>query len=409
MTKQDNSTKHTNLIVPATRRQFGKTLAGAAIGASGMAGPWVISARGEQPINLGGLFHLTGPGSIWGPMMRQCMELAISEINDNGGVLGRQLAMIAEDDGTSTDLAVQKGNKLVQRDEVKALFGVVYSSVRAAVAANIAERYRVPYFYPPYWESGTSCGRYFISMGAIPNQQLDFFLPFLIEKFGPKLYCVGQDYNWPRESIGYIEKALAKHGGELVGTEYVPFDQNDWSSIILRIKRAKPDVFFPFIGGNGLVTCLKQFYDFGFDDIGVAATLMDEMYVPAFEPELRKGMHCSVSYLMEQENEVNKRFVSAFKEKFGADAILNNMGEGLYDSVHMWKLAVEKAGSFDIEKTVDALDGLSFNAPQGEISIDGKTNHAALHQLIAEVRADGGFNILKDFGKVAAVTDCTPN
>ena len=391
-----------------TRRTFGKMIGGGLVGATALTGgPWIISARGEETIKLGGLFHMTGPGSIWGPMMQQCMMLAVDEINQSGGVLGRQLEMLAEDDATSTDMVVQKGSKLVQRDGVSALFGVVYSSVRAALAANVAERFRVPYFYPTYWESQTSCGRYFISMGAIPNQQLDFFIPFLIEKFGPKIYCVGQDYNWPRVSIAYIEQLLPKHGGELVGQEYVPFDQSDWSSIIQRVKSAQPDVFFPFIGGNGLVACLKQFYDFGFDGISVAATLMDEMYTPAFEPELRQGMYCSASYLMELDNPVNKAFVSNFKAKFGADAILNNMGEGLYDSVHIWKLAVEKAGSFDREKTVDALDGISFNAPQGEITIDGTSNHAALHQIIAEVRADGGFDIVKDFGKVAAITDCS--
>jgi len=372
-----------------TRRRFGKIAGGAVIGGAVMGGPWIIKARGEETIKLGGLFHMTGDGSIWGPMMEQCMGLAVDQINADGGVLGRQLVMVSEDDATSTDVVVQKGTKLVQKDGVKAMFGIVYSSVRAALAANVAGRFKVPYFYPTYWESQTSCGRYFISMGAIPN-----------------FYCVGQDYNWPQVSIAYIEGLLQQHGGKLVGKEFVPFDQSDWSSIIQRIKGAKPNVFFPFIGGNGLIACLKQYYDFGFDGTAVAATLMDEMYVPAFEPELRKGMHCSVSYLMELDNPVNKAFVAAFKKKYGADAILNNMGEGLYDSVHVWKLAVEKAGSFDIEKTVDALGGISYNAPQGEISIDGKSNHAALHQIIAEVRADGGFTILKDFGKVAAKTDC---
>ena len=283
---------------------------------------------------------------------------------------------------------------------------MVYSSVRAAVAANVAARYRVPYFYPTYWESQTSCGRYFISMGAIPNQQLDFFIPYLIEKHGPRMYCVGQDYIWPRVSIDYIEGLMKQHGGELVGKEFVPFDQSDWSSIIRRIKDAKPNVFFPFIGGNGLIACLKQFYDFGLGGTAIASTLMDELYVPAFEPALRKGMLCSVSYLMELDNPVNKAFVAAYRKAYGADAILNNMGEGQYDSVYLWKLAVEKAGTFDVEKTVDALGGVSFNAPQGEISIDGTSNHAALHQIIAEVRADGGFTVLKDFGKVAARTNC---
>jgi ABC-type branched-subunit amino acid transport system substrate-binding protein len=188
-----------------TRRRFGRIAGGAVIGGAVLGGPWIIKARGEETVKLGGLFHMTGDGSIWGPMMQQCMELAVEQINADGGVMGRQIEMIAEDDATSTDVVVQKGTKLVQKDGVKAMFGVVYSSVRAALAANVAERYKVPYFYPTYWESQTSCGRYFISMGAIPNQQLDFFIPFLMEKFGPNFYCVGQDYNWPQVSIDYIE------------------------------------------------------------------------------------------------------------------------------------------------------------------------------------------------------------
>jgi urea transport system substrate-binding protein len=393
-------------IQALTRRHFAKLAGGATLATAVTGGPFIISARGEETAKIGGLFHMTGGGSIWGPSMKQCMELAVSEINAAGGVLGQQLELVSEDDNTSPDVAVQKGAKMVQADGVKALVGVVYSSVRAAVAQNVAARFRIPYFYPTYWESQTSCGRYFISMGAIPNQQLDFFIPFLIEKYGPRLYCVGQDYIWPRVSIDYIEQLLKQHGGELVGKEFVPFDQSDWSSIIRRIKDAKADVFFPFIGGDGLIACLKQYYDFGFDGTAVAATLMDELYTPAFQPELRKGMVCSISYLMELDNPVNKAFVANFKKAYGPDAILNNMGEGQYDSVYVWKAAVEKAGSFDVEKTVDALGGITFNAPQGEITIDGVSNHAALHQIIAEVRADGGFDVLKDFGKVAAKTDC---
>ena len=404
MARQEDKTK--NALRGLTRRRFTKLAGGTVAAATAMTGPWIIAARGEETIKLGGLFHMTGAGSIWGPSMRQCMELAINEINEQGGVLGQQLEMIAEDDNTSPDVAVQKATKMVQQNGVKALAGVVYSSVRAAVATNVAARHRVPYFYPTYWESQTSCGRYFISMGAIPNQQLDFFIPYLIERHGPKIYCVGQDYIWPQVSIEYIEGLLKQHGGELVGKEFVPFDQSDWSSIIRRIKDSKADVFFPFIGGDGLIACLKQYYDFGFDNTKIAATLMDELYTPAFQPETRKGMLCSVSYLMELDNEVNKKFVANYKKAYGQDAILNNMGEGLYDSVHMWKLAAEKAGSFDIEKTIDALGQVSFNAPQGEISIDGVSNHAALHQIIAEVRADGGFDVLEDFGKVAAKTSC---
>ena len=388
-----------------TRRDLGKIAAGALLTGVALKAARTLSSRSDEAIRIGGLFHLTGDGSIWGPSMKQCMELAVNQINAQNGVLGRPIEMLAEDDSTSPDVAVQKSLKMIQAGGARALFGVVYSSVRAAVAVYAA-RNRTPYFYPTYWEGGTSCGRYFVSVGAIPNQQLDFFIPFLMERYGPRIYCVGQDYIWPRISIDVVENLLKKHGGQLVGKEFVPFDQSDWSSIIRRIKAASPDVFFPFIGGDGLIACLKQFYDFNMGRTRVASTLIDELYVPALQPELRKGILCSLSYLMALDTLVNRTFVADFKKAYGPNAILNNMGEAQYDSVFLWKRAVEKAGTFDIEKTVDALGGISFNAPQGEISIDGISNHAALHQIIAEVRADGGFDVLKDFGKVGAVTEC---
>ena len=167
-----------------------------------------VSALGQEgePVKIGGLFHLTGIGQIWGPLQEQPAILAVEEINAAGGVLGRPLELISEDDETDPDVSVQKGTKLALEDEVEAIFGLVYSSTRSAVAANVAARYQVPYFYPTYSEGGV-CGRYFVNLGALPNQQLDFFIPYLMERYGPNFYFVGQDYVWPQESIAYSTAA----------------------------------------------------------------------------------------------------------------------------------------------------------------------------------------------------------
>ena len=105
-------------------------------------------------------------------------------------------------------------------------------------------------------------------------------------------------------------------------------------------------------------------------------------------------------------NSVNKAFVKRFQEKFGKDVPLANTVEANYDSVWLWKQAVEKAGKLDREAVMDALGGQTFLAPQGEITIDKKSNHTALHQIIAECQADGSFKIIKDFGKIDPVTEC---
>ncbi len=240
-----DSLKSDQAVQPAiTRRDLGKIAAGALATGVALKAARTLSSRRDEAIRIGGLFHMTGDGSIWGPSMKQCMELAVNQINAHNGVLGRPIELLAEDDSTSPDVAVQKSLKMIQSGGAKALFGVVYSSVRAAVAVYAA-RNRTPYFYPTYWEGGTSCGRYFVSAGAIPNQQLDFFIPFLMERYGPRIYCVGQDYIWPRISIDVVENLLKKHGGQLLGKEFVPFDQSDWSSIIRRIKDCVTGCFLP--------------------------------------------------------------------------------------------------------------------------------------------------------------------
>jgi len=88
-------------------------------------------------------------------------------------------------------------------------------------------------------------------------------------------------------------------------------------------------------------------------------------------------------------------------------AIVTNIGEGTYDSIYLWKAAVDKAGTLDKEAMIDALPDVSFNAPQGEISIEAGSNHARLHQLIAETNADGSFTVLEDFGLVDPISNCT--
>ena len=372
-----------------------------------MVSPLAALGQDEEPIKIGGLFHLTGIGQIWGPLQQQPAILAVEEINEAGGVLGRPLELISEDDETDPDVTVQKGTKLALEDGVEALFGLVYSSTRSAVAANVAERYQVPYFYPTYSEGGV-CGRYFINLGALPNQQLDFFIPYLMERYGPNVYFVGQDYVWPQESIAYSTQLIESLGGSVVGAEFVPIGgTTDWGPIMGRIRDAAPDVYFPFIGGDDLISNLRQFYDFGLnEDIAIASTLLDESFIPAIPEDARGGIPTAASYFMAVDTPENQSFLERFRARWGDEAIVTNIGEGTYNSIHLWAAAVEKAGALDKEAMIDALPEVSFAAPQGEISIQEGSNHASLRSLIAETQPDGTFVVLEDFGLVEPLSDC---
>jgi ABC-type branched-subunit amino acid transport system substrate-binding protein len=102
----------------------------------------------------------------------------------------------------------------------------------------------------------------------------------------------------------------------------------------------------------------------------------------------------------------NKEFLARFQERFGKDSIVTNIGEGTYDSIYLWKAAIEKANKVDKEAMIDALPQVAFKAPQGEITIQGGSNHARLHQLIAETKADGTFSVIEDFGLVDPISNC---
>lgn len=365
-----------------------------------------------ETIKIGSLNHVTGVGAPWGDPMQKAIELAVEEINADGGVLGKQIELIAEDDNTDTDMALQKAKKLALEDEVQAIFGGVWSSIRAAVVTNVADKYKVPYFYPTYNEGGGSlanCSRYYICTGMIPNQQIEEFIPYLIENYGKKIYLVGIDEVFITESWKYIEenKLVEKAGGEIVGKDLTSWEVGDWSSCLQRINESGADIVYPYIGGSEMINFVKQFYDFGLNEtMTLASVYLDETFVPDFPADLREGILCSASYFQSIDTPRNKEFIEAFQAKYGTDIGISNAVEGAYTSVYLWAAAVEKAGKVDREAMLDALPTVTVDAPSGNIRISEVNNHAVLHSYIAECQADGQFKVLVDLGEIEPISAC---
>ena len=369
-------------------------------------------APSGEPIKIGSLNHVTGVGASWGVPMQKAIELAVEEINAAGGVLGRPLMLIAEDDNTDTDMALQKAKKLALEDEVEAIFGGVWSSIRAAVVTNVADPYKVPYFYPTYNEGGGSlanCSRYYICTGMVPNQQVAEFVPYLIENYGKKIYLVGIDEVFITDSWKYIEEnqLVEKAGGEIVGKDLTSWEVGDWSACLQRIQESGADIVYPYIGGSEMINFVKQFYDFGMNEtMTLASVYLDETFVPDFPEELRDGILCSASYFQSIDTPRNKEFVEAFQAKYGTEYGISNCVEGAYTSVYLWAAAVEKAGVVDKEAMLDALPEVTVDAPSGEISISPVNNHAILHSYIGKCRADGTFEVVVDLGMIEPKTAC---
>lgn len=356
-------------------------------------------------VKLGLMNTLTGGGSIHAPSVLNCTKMAVDEINASGGVLGKQISLEIEDNHTDVDIAIQKATKLVKVSKVAAMIDMSFSNMRIAVAQEVAEPLKAIYMSPVFYEGGI-CGRYFFNTGALPNQSIDPMVPWAMGEFGPRFYLIGSDYAWGRGSAAAAKTALDASGGELAGEEYAPLGQTEWSAIIQRMADAGANFAFLWVAGNDLVTFLKQFMDFGLKDkIRLGFTYMSEEVTPSLPPENRAGLLAATAYLMSLDTPENKDFLERFRKGFGADQVVTVFGEGAYDCVHLWKLACEKADSFETEKVVDALEGMTFeDAPQGAITIDPVTHNTTLRSLVGESTEDSlAFNILADFGMVAPV------
>ncbi|WP_235681023.1 substrate-binding protein (plasmid) [Agrobacterium vitis] len=364
--------------------------------------PAILRAE-TTPIKLGFLSGLTGLETILGETQLNCFKLAVSEINKGGGIAGRKVDFVVEDDQTTTRGAIDKARKLVSGDKVDAIIGLIASLTHVA-ARSVTTPAKKLVIYTTYYE-GNVCDRYFFSTGQIPNQQIVPSVDWLTANEGKSTYIIGSDYVWPRESATAIRAAMEAKGGKVVGEDFLPFGTQDFGPVFDRVRAAKPDFVWVMVAGNDLITCLKQYKSFGFKQ-QLFSNGLDELF-SFFHPELTAGTISNQAYFMSVENERNVAFKKAYGEMFGADKPINAIGEAAYNAVHLYKLAVEKAGSTQTEAVIDALDQVEFDAPQGKVNF-AANNVMRSNSILARGNAKGHWEPIKNFGQIdPVVAGCT--
>ena len=361
------------------------------------------TARGE-PFKLGALVPITGIETHVGQSMKVSTEIAVEELNAKGGVLGRPIRLIIEDEASDPAIAVQKARKLIREDGVSFMVGTLISAVRNAVV-EVTEPERVPLFNPTYYEGGL-CNKHFFSTGALPNQQIDPFVPWMIDNVGKSFYLIGSDYVWPRGSYAHLKKGVQSLGGTILGEEYVPFGKTDFSAEIGRILDANPDVLYPLVAGVDGITFWKQLAGFPFKGARVSHSV-SEAIVQGLDADTAKGIISAAPYFMVVDNPANKAFLEKYQSKSSAPYV-DTFGEGLYDAVHLFALGAEQAGSLETEKLIEGLKGVGFDSPQGHITIDPATQHTthAFHVAEAQGNAWDSFRILHTENEIQPASDC---
>jgi len=366
--------------------------------ASPAASPAGSSAAGSGgTIKVGILHSLSGTMAISEKSVVDAEQLAIEEINAAGGVLGKKIEAIVEDGNSDWPTFAEKAKKLIDQDKVAVVFGCWTSASRKAVLPIFEEKKHM-LWYPLQYE-GQECSRNIFYTGAAPNQQIEPSVDWLLEKKGKEFFLVGSDYVFPRTANTIIKAQLAAKGGKTVGEDYIPLGNTEVTAIITKIKAALPNggVIYNSLNGDTNVAFFKQLQGAGLtaDKYPVMSVSIAEEEVKAIGVEFLKGHYAAWNYFMTVESPANKKFVEAFKKKYGNDRVTNDPMEAAYIGVYLWKAAVEKAKTADdLDKVRAAAYGATFDAPGGMVTMN--TNHHISKVVrIGQVRQDGLFDIVQ--------------
>ena len=384
---------------------------GAAAGAMALTGvPHIWSKNGgaafaqNGEIKVGVLFSLTGGTAIAEEALNQATLMAIEEINAQGGINGMRIVPVVEDPAADPATFAEKARKLVLSDRCATIFGCYTSASRKAVLP-VVERQESLLWYPTLYE-GRECSKNVIYTGAVPNQQQDDFVPWLVQNFGKRWYLIGSNYIYPKEENNYAKKLLADLGCEVIAEEYVPFGHSEFSSVINKLRAEKPNVIFSTVVGDSVVALHRQYRAAGLDPamMPMASLTTGESEVAAMGGDAAAGHFTSAPYFMDYQSPENEAFVSAFKARWGADKVTNFVSEAAYFQVYLFRQAVAKLAASDISPLSirDAAMGEAFNAPQGQVKIDAGNLHTWLKPKIGQVQGNGRFEIIQQAAATVA-------
>ena len=347
-----------------------------------------VDTSGET-IKVGALNSLSGTMAISEVTVRNAIDLAVEQINADGGVLGKQIQLVGEDGASEPTVFAEKAEKLISSDCVAAVFGGWTSSSRKAMLP-VFESANSLLYYPVQYEGLEASPNIFYT-GATTNQQIVPALDYLKEKGVKSLYLVGSDYVFPQTANRIIKAYAEANGIEIKGEDYTPLGSTDFSTIINKVRTADADAVFNTLNGDSNVAFFREYKNVGLtpQDMPVVSVSIAEEEVGGIGVQNIDGQLTAWDYYQTIDTPVNNEFVKAYKDKFGADKPTSDPMEAAYVSVFLWKNTVEKAGSFDVKAIQDNADGVTFEAPEGLVTIDGENHHITKTARIGEIRPDG--------------------
>jgi len=318
--------------------------------------------------------------------------LAIAELNERGGVLGREVEAVVEDGASDGPTFARLAEKLIAQDRVCTVFGCWTSASRKTVKP-IVEAHDHLLFYPVQYE-GLELSPNIVYLGAAPNQQIipavKWCCAFLNKR---RLFLVGSDYVFPRCANAVIRDQAAGLGAEVVGEEYVLLGSQDVNEAVKKIVAARPDVVLNTLNGDSNVGFFRALRAFGItpEQVPTISFSIAEEELSSLRGQDVAGDYAAWSYFMTVDRPENREFVRRFQARYGRHRVVTDPMEAAYCGVHLWAQAVQKAGTDDVRAIRAAIKGQRFDAPEGPIQVDPATQHTAKIGRIGKILASGRF------------------
>ncbi len=351
----------------------------------------------DTDVTVGILHSITGTMAISETGSVEAEKLAISQINDQGGVLGRKIKFVQEDGASDWPTFAEKAKKLLVVDKCAAVFGCWTSASRKAVLP-VFEQYNGMLYYPTFYE-GLEQSKNVIYTGQEATQQIIAGLDWVNKTKNAKtFYLLGSDYIWPRTSNKIARKHIENHltDAKVVGEEYFPLGDTQFNSVINKIKLKKPDVIYAIIVGGSNVAFYKQLKAAGIDltKQTLLTISVTEDEIDGIGGENIVGAYACMKYFESLDNPNNKAFVAAFHKMWGDKTVIGDVTQAAYLGPWLWKLTAEKAGSFDIDKIAAASPGIEFKgAPEGYVRIH-ENHHLWSKTRVGRARSDGQYDLI---------------
>jgi len=356
-----------------------------------------------RPIKVGVIADQTGPLSFVGLAVANVARMVIGDINGKGGLLGREVKLYLEDSETSDAAAASSAARLIEQG-VDVILGGIYSSTRQAIKAVAVEQGGKLYIYPEQYEGEESDPLIFCT-GPVPAQQVDPFIPWLMQQTGAKKFFLpSADYIWPHTMNRKVREIVSANGGEIVGEEYFPLDHTDYRATVERIVASGAEVVFNTTVPPGLTPFLEQLHHAGFTRRGgiIVCTYFDENFLNMVPATHVEGLYSCLDYYQAVSDPFSTALLRRYDERFPGSAkfTAGSASTGLYRGLKLWEAAVREAGTLDQAAVIRALDHARIaEGPGGAAEMVPGQHHLRMNMYIGQVQG-GQMKVVESLGMI---------